>query len=122
MSARVLVLEDDETLARMLAFLLEHQGLKPELAGTIEEARGAAGRELPALMIIDVRLPDGNGLDLLEELRRAPATAALKAIVMSTENNKSLRARAEALGVLAYWHKPFDIYGLAAQVRAALAS
>ncbi|MBI4060440.1 MAG: response regulator transcription factor [Elusimicrobia bacterium] len=121
MSARILVLEDDDALSQMLVFLLEHHGFEVRAVPTIGAARSLATQFLPALMVIDVRVPDGNGLDLLESLRSDPATKSMKAIVMSTENSHAIKTRAQALGALAFWHKPFAIKELAEQVKSAVA-
>lgn len=121
MSAPILVLEDDETLSQMLVFLLEHNGFQVRAAATLREARRLANELRPVLMVIDVRLPDGNGLDLLESLRGDPATSGLKAVVMSTEDSKALKTRAQALGAVAFWHKPFEIKDLVAQVKSVAA-
>ena len=120
MSARILILEDDETLSSMLLFLLEHQGFEVKAVATLHEAYALLTPFQPALVVIDVRVRDGNGLDLLESLRNDPAAKGIKAIVMSTENSKTFKSRAHALGAIHFWHKPFEIKDFVTQVKSAV--
>ncbi|MBI4060439.1 MAG: response regulator [Elusimicrobia bacterium] len=109
MQHRILLIEDDEVFSRMLVFLLEHHGFRVKVAGTLQEGRRQAEEFQPALLLLDVWLPDGNGLDLLETMRNDPAMKGLKVIGMSTEHSKALRERAQSLGVLEFWSKPLEI-------------
>lgn len=64
-----LVLEDDVTLAKAYQRVLESLGYEVSLAHRIDEARGLIRDKAPDLMLVDIDLPDGNGLDLMAELR-----------------------------------------------------
>ncbi len=110
---RVLLVED-ETLNRALvrAVLSRRAGELPPLelieADTLHEARAALDRAPADIILLDVRLPDGSGLDLARELRDgheesdAPVVAILSASVLALE-----RVAAEAAGADAFLAKPF---------------
>lgn len=85
-------------------------------AGTLEAARAAARRAAFAVLICDVHLPDGDGLEFVEEFGRLRPAAG--AIVMTGQPTSELRDRALALGA-AFLTKPFEIAQLLAAVDAA---
>lgn len=66
---RVLLVEDVALFARAVKKFLEQSGYKCEWATTIYEARSLIDRFSPDILLLDIRLPDGNGMDLLTELR-----------------------------------------------------
>ncbi|MFH1117795.1 MAG: response regulator [Pseudomonadota bacterium] len=68
----VLIVDDNSSLAFFSAFTLEQEihGLKVLTTGSCEEARAVADQHHPSVFIVDLKLPDGNGLDLIDELRR----------------------------------------------------
>jgi DNA-binding NtrC family response regulator len=71
----LLLVDDEQNFRRLTARELEHAGYAVETAGTLQEARAALARRQFHLLLLDVQLPDGNGLDLLKEVRAsAPAT------------------------------------------------
>ena len=77
MPARLLLLEDDPAIARTVAYALEREGLAVTHSLLVHEARQQMRQQPVDLLVLDVGLPDGSGLDLLRELRGAPATATL---------------------------------------------
>lgn len=119
MKARVLVLEDDRVLAEMIEYLLESSGFEVKIAATTAEALSLGPAFQPKIMLVDITLPDGNGLDVLEQFRKDARLSGLRAFVMSTQRLKASRERAEALGALAYWAKPFEPTALVADVEKA---
>lgn len=121
MSARVLILEDDLVLAEMFVYLLESSGFEVKKAATAGEALALAPAFLPKIMLVDISLPDGNGLDVLESLRKDARLSGLRAFVMSTQKSRAYRERAAELGALAYWAKPFEPQALVADVEKAAA-
>lgn len=65
----LLIVDDDESFLRRLARAMEKRGFAVETAGTVEEGRRLATGKPPAYAVIDLRLEDGNGLDVVEALR-----------------------------------------------------
>jgi len=82
---------------------------------------GQAGLELarrlhPDLVLLDMQLPDMDGLGVLDELRRDPATATLGVVVLSASDHPDDRRRAHAAGAREYWTKPLDLRSFPADV------
>ena len=103
---RALVVEDDERSLRALARLVRHEGFKVEIAGSLTEAKTRLKIERVALVLTDLMLPDGSGLDLIEELGEE---AAKTAVVILT-GHASLETAVDALrrGATDYLTKPVD--------------
>lgn len=79
----VLVVEDDGDLAELLRLILERDGYRVACAFSTDEARRLARELPPAVILLDVGLPDGNGLVLLEQLRAEAPLASVPAVVLS---------------------------------------
>lgn len=118
--AHILLVEDDPAIARSIVFALERDGLQITHSLLIGDARRQLERNLPALLILDVGLPDGNGLDLCRELRAAPATATLPVLMLSAHGEEIDRVLGLELGADDYVTKPFSPRELLARVRGML--
>ena len=98
----ILMVEDDWNLAVLYGRALEAGGCEVAIAVDGKAALDlAAARELD-LIVMDLELPDISGLDVIRELRTAPATASLPMVILSSHHAPDLVREAEALGVLAY--------------------
>src|SRR5207253_1544108 len=84
----VLVVEDDPELARILARLLASEGYGSSRAGTVADAEAACHQKAPSAILLDLVLPDGNGLELMERLQRSPATRDIPVIVATGHGGK----------------------------------
>ncbi len=104
----VLIVDDSLTVRMDLAEAFESAGLRPVACADIAEARAALAREPIAVAVLDVLLPDGDGLDLLREIRAAPATADLPVLMLSTEAEVRDRIRGLQVGATDYVGKPYD--------------
>ncbi|HET7235283.1 MAG TPA: response regulator transcription factor [Actinomycetota bacterium] len=117
MKPRILVVEDEEAISEPLAESLEREGFAAEVAGTVELARAALGREAPDLILLDVMLPDGDGRDLAREIRKDSDVP----IVMLTARGEEIdRVVGLELGADDYVVKPFSSRELTARIRAIL--
>ena len=106
--ASVLVVDDSLTVRMDLAEALESAGLRPLACASLQEARAVLAQGTVAIAILDVLLPDGDGLDLLHEIRATPATAAIPVLVLSTEADVRDRIRGLQIGATDYVGKPYD--------------
>ncbi|MCJ8157365.1 nitrogen regulation protein NR(I) [Sphingomonas sp. LaA6.9] len=106
-SGRILVVDDDAAIRTVLAEALRSEGHTIALAASIAEMEGKIGSFDPELLITDVILPDGNGLDQISSvLQRRPD---LPVIVLSAQNTLATAVRATEQGAFEYLPKPFDL-------------
>jgi DNA-binding response OmpR family regulator len=108
MSPRVLIVDDSLVVRMNLAEILVADGFAPELCGTIAEARRALAAAPFPLVILDVLLPDGDGIDLLREIRERGDAAPCAVMLLSTETEVRDRIRGLATGADEYIGKPYD--------------
>jgi len=107
MSQRVLIVDDSLTVRMDLAEAFEDAGFESVTCGTLAEARAHLDRERFALVILDVRLPDGDGIELLREIRASPATDPAL-MLLSAETEVSDRIRGLSTGADEYVGKPYE--------------
>ena len=116
MSASILIVDDDTAIRTVVAEALRRDGHRVEAVATLADCARALAAERPDVLISDVVLPDGDGLDHLAAL----GDDAPPAIVMSARNTLTTAVRATEAGAFEYLPKPFDLADLSNAVRAAL--
>jgi len=116
--ARLLVVDDDADLLRLLTMRLQATGYDVATADSVAAARSRLGVERFDLVVSDVRLPDGDGLALFEDIRRQHP--ALPVILLTAHGTIPDAVEATALGVAGYLTKPFDSQALLQGIRQAL--
>ena len=116
--ARLLVVDDDVDLLRLLSMRLQASGYHVTTADGVATARSHLGVERFDLVLSDVRLPDGDGLALFEDIRRQHP--ALPVILLTAHGSIPDAVEATALGVAGYLTKPFDSQALLRGIRQAL--
>lgn len=104
---RILLIEDEDLLARNIARALQRVGPEVVRAGTASAARKALAMGGHDLVIADISLGDGDGLDLLAEA--APMLGQTPVVVMTGQDSVVNRSRAEGLSVAAFLSKPFAL-------------
>ena len=119
MSARLLLVEDDPAIARTVAYAFEREGLAVTHSLLLGDARAQLRGSRFDLLVLDVGLPDGNGLDLLRELRQG-AHPTLPVLMLSAHGEEIDRVLGLELGADDYLPKPFSPRELAARVKALL--
>jgi diguanylate cyclase (GGDEF)-like protein len=105
----VLVVEDDPVTARLLQNTLQKIGRDVRVEPSIASAQEAIALQVPALILLDLVLPDGDGRALLASLRSAPATALVPVIVLTVGGAREIHNRCIALGASECLEKPFDV-------------
>jgi two-component system KDP operon response regulator KdpE len=116
-AARVLVVDDEPQILRALETTLRGAGYEVETAATAEEALARAAARPPQAVILDLVLPDGNGVEVCRELRAWTQAPILVLSVVSDEHDK---VDALDAGADDYVTKPFGVEELLARLRAAL--
>src|SRR4051812_44032241 len=114
---RVLVVDDEPQILRALRIILRDAGFEVLQAGTVEEALDAAALRPPAAAIIDLVLPDGDGIEVTQSLR---AWWKMPIIVLSAVGEEEEKVRALQAGADDYVTKPFGPRELVARLQAAL--
>ncbi|MEK8050413.1 response regulator transcription factor [Ideonella sp. DXS22W] len=112
----LLLLEDDTDLGQAVADHLRAASHRVRWCRTLAEARAAAEDDEPGLALIDLRLPDGDGLDLLRDWRAAGSSWPV--IALTARDQVSDRIRGLQAGADDYLVKPFDLDELLARVDA----
>ena len=117
LSARILVVDDELQIRKMLRIALKSVGYDVTEADSVESGLAALVRQQPALIVLDLGLPDGDGLDLLTELR---SFSKVPVIVLSVRSGESDNIKALDIGAQDFVTKPFSVEELLARVRAQL--
>ena len=102
---QVLIVEDEEILARNIATTLKRAGIEAAVAGSCSAARSQIVSNPPDLIIADVNLGDGDGIELLADWRQGRPDVPV--VVMTGQDSLSNRLRAERLDASAFLSKPF---------------
>ena len=120
MSARVLIVEDEEPLTLLLRYNLEAEGYGVDVSGRGDEADIRLKESVPDLAIIDWMVPGLSGIELIRRLRTRPETQQLPIIMLTARGDEGERVRGLATGADDYIVKPFSVPELLARVRALL--
>jgi len=113
----VLIVDDSLTVRMDLAEAFEAAGFRPVLSTTVAEARQALKAEPVAVAIVDVILPDEDGIELLREIRTAQSPNAPFVLLLSSEAEVQDRIRGIRVGADDYVGKPYDTNYVIARVR-----
>jgi PAS domain S-box-containing protein len=106
---KVLICEDDSDVAYILANLLEHEGMSGDIAVTAKSARELLEKNNYQLLLLDLKLPDVDGLDFVRELRSIDATRKLPIIVVSGRAHEGRKEfNGDAIMVADWLQKPID--------------
>jgi DNA-binding response OmpR family regulator len=108
MNGKVLIVDDSLTVRMDLAEAFEAAGVLPLLCSSIREARQAFAAQVIDVVILDVLLPDGDGVEFLREIRAAPATCKVPVLLLSSEADVKDRVRGLWMGANDYVGKPYD--------------
>ena len=115
--ARVLIVEDDANIRRFVRMALESEGHEAFEADSIKRGLIEAGTRRPELIVVDLGLPDGDGVDFIRDLR---GWSAAPVIVLSARSSEADKIAALDAGADDYLVKPFGASELMARVRAQL--
>ena len=114
---RILLIEDDQALGRGTALALAGEGREIRVAATLAQGWTALGEGEYALVLLDLNLPDGNGLDFLTALRR---TSGVPVLILTANDLESDQVAGLELGADDYVTKPFSMPVLLEKIRVIL--
>ena len=113
----ILLVEDDGAIAQFVSASLSASGLSPRVAPTAQAARAEVRAAWPQLFIVDLGLPDGDGMQLIAQWR---AHTQAPILVLSARSQEEQKIQALDAGADDYLTKPFGVGELLARVRAML--
>ncbi len=117
---RILLVEDDAPLREAFRLLLEDFGYEVREAGTAAEALRSAAAEHPALVLLDLGLPDRPGLDVARELKRTPETRETPVFALTGHVGAAERRACLDAGCSVYLAKPVELRTLLRRISEAL--
>lgn len=121
MAKRILVVDDEAKFSELLQFRLRRLDYDVSAAATGTEALDKARSELPDAILLDLLLPDLDGLTICEILRRLPSTRGTPIILITAATSEATRAAAKIAGTYGFISKPLDFEELKSQLNAVFA-
>ena len=117
LATRVLIVEDEKQIRRFVRVAIEEEGAQVSEAETLADGLLQAGTAKPDLLVLDLGLPDGNGIDLIRDLR---GWSDMPILILSARTQENDKIEALDAGADDYLTKPFSVGELRARVRALL--
>lgn len=121
MSATILIIDDNPTNLKLVAYLIRAYGYRVMTAMDAESAQARIGEQRPDLILMDLQLPGVDGLELTRRLRADPGTAAIPILAVTAYAMKGDQEKALAAGCDDYITKPIDTRALPDTIRRHLA-
>ncbi|MGD2279073.1 MAG: response regulator [Candidatus Omnitrophota bacterium] len=106
---KVLIIEDDLDMARSLGEILQREGLEVVYASEGYQSVELAHEKKPDLVILDLVIPLGDGLWVLQKLREFPGTKDIPVVIITGSSDEKFMQRVKKEGVDAFLSKPFDV-------------
>ncbi len=123
MALRILLIEDDPDIQRMVQLSLKFQGgHEVMVASGGQEGIAKAEQERPDLILLDVMMPEMDGYETCRRLKANPATASIPIVFLSARAQQSEIQKGRDLGAIGYLVKPFDPMTLSSQLEEMLRS
>lgn len=116
----VYIVEDDTDIREMESYALKNSGLDVEMLASGAALNDALKRQLPDLILLDIMLPDEDGLSILKRLRAEKETKELPIIMVTAKTTELDKVRGLDMGADDYLTKPFGIMELVSRVKALL--
>jgi CheY-like chemotaxis protein len=116
----VLIIDDDDTLSDVLCYRLRKQGLHTVAAYSGQAGLSKAKAEPPSVVVLDLGLPDADGLRICEQLVDMPETCAVPVIILSGKEEPGLVRQCRAAGCHYFLRKPYDPNALLVLIRQAI--
>lgn len=117
MALKVLVADDDPIMHRVLQHYLERNGFEMISAGNGREALELASREVPSVIVLDVRMPEMGGLAALRQLKEIEATKSIPVVIVTVNDDRVTQMESEVSGAAAFLSKPFRPAELLEQIK-----
>jgi two-component system phosphate regulon response regulator PhoB len=119
MPSKILVIEDEPDIRKTLEYNLSREGYDVAVCGTLQEAKKLLEPSL-SLLVLDLMLPDGSGLDLCREIKKNSLLSNIPIIILTAKDDEVDRVVGFELGADDYVTKPFSVRELILRVKAVL--
>ena len=116
-NSRILIVEDEKELLLGLSTLLKSQGYSTIAAYDSTFAISLAIKEKPDLIILDLGLPAGGGIFVLENLKNNISTNDIPILILTAQQEVGLEDKLKKMGASAFFHKPFDSLQLLSEIK-----
>ena len=120
MNVNILVIEDEPDIRRNLEYNLGREGFKASAVGSVDEANEKLKSKKFDLILLDLMLPDGSGLDLCKKIKSNSETEATPIIILTAKDDEVDKVVGFELGADDYVTKPFSVRELILRVKAIL--
>ena len=117
MTNQILVVDDDQLMHMLFEHHLEGAGYRMLSAMNGQQAMEMAVREQPGIIVMDVMMPDVDGLAVLRELKKTEATKAIPVIVITSNRHALMQKESELAGAAIFLTKPFSPTQLLNEIR-----
>jgi CheY-like chemotaxis protein len=105
---RILIIDDDDAMVDVLSQRLHRQGYEILVATSGDEGLATARRQIPHLVLLDLRLPDADGFSVCQELADSAETCSIPVIILSGMERPDIIRRSRAAGCQYFVRKPYD--------------
>jgi len=116
----ILIVDDDDTLTDILSRRLQQQGFTTMTANSGRSGLGIARSDRPALIVLDLRLPDSDGFAICQQLADSPETCDIPVIILSGLEQPGILRRCRAAGCCYFLRKPYDPNAMLTLIRQAI--
>ena len=117
MSEKILIVDDEPHMLRVTELSIKKGGYQIVIGRNGKEALELAAREKPSLIVMDVSMPEMDGLTALTQLKANPETAKIPVIMLTVRGQAMARLQAEQSGAALYLTKPFSPSQLLVEVK-----
>ena len=119
-SPRILIVDDEADIRTLLREILSEEGYEVDVAADAVQARASRARQSPDLVLLDIWMPDTDGITLLREWSRGPAMVECPVVMMSGHGTVETAVEATRLGAFDFVEKPLSLAKLLRTVERAL--
>lgn len=112
--------EDDDGIRELISYAVKNSGMDAREFANASELEKALEEQLPSMILLDIMLPDKDGIEILTDLRNNPSTKNLPIILITAKNGEMDKVKGLNLGADDYVTKPFSVLELISRIKAVL--
>src|SRR4030066_122900 len=120
MAKKILIVDDDKQIALLLASRLKANQYEVVVAYDAMQAVAKALREKPDLILLDIKMPAGSGISVMDNLRNSAATSVIPVIVITAYPSPEIQQKVIEMGAVDFISKPFKAEDVLSRIRKAL--